>query len=203
MPKTMPRALAIGNRYHRPRQRHARYSRRKTSVPVTGCGDAAPKHGVEVPHGIGHRVPRASSRRATPGKRLAVSELLVGSTLIALVALLTTSGWSVYARYVMPAARIVPTATPTPHVDAETVRAQAQRARQVLDHLGAGATLRQSGERGAAIEQFMKALELDPGNAEARAHLVEMGIVPPPGRVATPPPPTPTPVPTQTPRVSR
>ncbi|SRR6266542_322558 len=112
------------------------------------------------------------------------------------------TGWRAYQTYLLPYAHTVATLTPTPHVDAATAREEGRRLRQVLDHVGAGIALRAINQR-AAAEEFQQALEIDPGNYEARQNLIEMGIQPPPGPAITPTAPRPTPLPTVTPRVRR
>jgi hypothetical protein len=111
-------------------------------------------------------------------------------------------GWRWYDTTLRPLARTGPTLTPTPFVDPAVAREEGRRLRQVLDHIGAGIALRPVNQR-AAIEEFMKALALDPGNFEARQNLIEMGVQPPPGPAITPTSPRPTPLPTVTPRAQR
>ena len=106
-----------------------------------------------------------------------------------------------YDLYVRPAARTVPTATPTAVVDPQVAREAARRQRQASDHVGAGIAMRGTNAR-AAIDEFLTALSIDPGNFEARQNLQEMGVTPP-GSPATPTPPRPTPIPTVTPRIQR
>jgi hypothetical protein len=129
-------------------------------------------------------------------------EWLAALALLSLVGWSGAAGWRTYDTDLRPAARSVPTATPTPVVDPEVAREQGRRQRQVQDHVGAGIALRNVNPR-AAAEEFMRALALDPGNFEARQSLREMGIEPPPGPGATPTPPRPTPLPTVTPLFQR
>jgi hypothetical protein len=106
-----------------------------------------------------------------------------------------------YEVYVRPAARSVPTLTPTPFVDPVEARESARRQRLASDHVGAGIAMRRTNPN-AAINEFLTALTVDPGNFEARQNLIEMGVTPP-GGAATPTPPRPTAIPTVTPRVQR
>ena len=107
-----------------------------------------------------------------------------------------------YDVYVRPAARSVPTATPTPVIDPAVARENARRQRLASDHVGAGIALRGTNPR-AAIEEFLTALSVEPSNSEARQNLREMGVVPPPGPATTPTAPPPPLLPTVTPRVQR
>ena len=128
-------------------------------------------------------------------------ELAIATLLVTLVAWLGLAGWRFYDEHVLPQARAVPAPTPTPVVDPEVAREQARRMRQVLDHVGAGLTLKQAGRRDLAIREFQQALALDPGNAEARQGLAELGVQPAvAGPANSPVPPTPSPLPTFTPR---
>jgi hypothetical protein len=128
-------------------------------------------------------------------------EVTTGLAVVSLAVWLAISGWQFYNSYLLPAARVVPTVTPTPVVDPEVVKQEARRLRLVLDHVGAGISLRHASQRDAAVREFLAALALDPANYEARQNLIEMGIEPPPAAVVnTPVPPTPTVLPTITPR---
>ena len=125
-------------------------------------------------------------------------EWIVSLALVAGAAAFGVTGWQWYDREIRPTARTVPTVTPTPFIDPVVARDAARRSRQVLDHVGAGIAMRQANPR-AAVEEFMKALALDPGNVDARQSLREMGVDPPPGSVVTATVPRPTPFPTFTP----
>ena len=131
-----------------------------------------------------------------------LAEGFAATALLAVLTWLGFNGWQTYRVYLLPAARVVPTVTPTPVVDPAAAREEGRRLRQVLDHVGAGIALRSSSPR-AAVEEFMQALALDPSNFEARKNLVEMGIQPPAGPAVTPTAPRPTPPPTITPRITR
>jgi hypothetical protein len=117
--------------------------------------------------------------------------------LLAGTGLIGTRAARAYDTYLRPAARSVPTVTPTPELDPVVARESARRQRLASDHVGAGIALRGTNPR-AAIEEFMTALSVDPGNFEARQNLTEMGVTLPPA-AATPTPPRPTPPPTVTP----
>ena len=122
--------------------------------------------------------------------------LLLG---IGLVGVRAARAYDVYLR---PAARSVPTATPTAVVDPAVARESARRQRLASDHVGAGIALRAT-NREAAIAEFMTAISIDPGNSDARQNLLEMGVAPPPGPAVTPTAPLPALPPTVTPRVQR
>ena len=144
-------------------------------------------------------------RAGGPGgavNRVLLAEGAVAALLLGGGAWLGAAGWRLYGTYLQPLARTVPTSTPTPIVDPAVAREEGRRLRQVLDHIGAGIALRPVNQRGA-IDEFMQALALDPGNFEARQNLLEMGVQPPPGPAITPTLPRPTPLPTVTPRVQR
>jgi hypothetical protein len=127
-------------------------------------------------------------------------EATVSAILVAACALLAVFGWRTYEASIMPAARFVPTVTPTPLVDLDQAREAAKKQRQVIDYVGAGIAFKQNGDVRAAADEFRRALALDPGNVDARANLREMGIEPPAGVAFTPTATRPTPVPTVTPR---
>lgn len=127
-------------------------------------------------------------------------ESATGVLLALLVGWLGLSGWRFYTTYLLPEARAVPLATPTPVPDPVAAREQARRMRLVLDHLGAGIAFKQANRRDQAVEEFRTVLGLDPQNREARLNLIEMGVLPPEA-VAPAPGPTPTVVPTVTPRI--
>ena len=131
----------------------------------------------------------------------AVLEVVIGALVIALVAWTGFSSWRLYTAALLPQARTVPTATPTPAKDPEEIRQEARRFRQVSDHVGAGIAFRQAGRADLAQQEFLAALAIDPANFEARQNLSEMGIEPP-AAVATTTPPVPiaTVIPTVTPR---
>jgi hypothetical protein len=129
------------------------------------------------------------------------TEVAIGLILVALIGSLIVAGWRFYDTYVLPQARVIPTATSTPVPDPEAVKAQARRIRVINDHVGAGIAFRQANRRDLATQEFLEALALDPANFEARQNLSEMGIEPPVATAMdTPVPPTPTVVPTATPR---
>jgi hypothetical protein len=134
--------------------------------------------------------------------RLLVAEAIAAAMVVGGASWAGGIGWRTYETYLLPYARVVPTLTPTPYVDAATAREEGRRLRQVLDHVGAGIALRTINQR-AAAQEFQKALAIDPGNYEARQNLIEMGIQPPPGPAITPTLPRPTPLPTVTPRARR
>jgi hypothetical protein len=145
------------------------------------------------------RVSRRSPESAPAGGRAA--DVLVGLPLLLAVIWLGTWGWRFYGESLLPQARAVPTATPTPVADPEGDRLRARVQRQVTDHVGAGIALRQAGQRDAALAEFNRAITLDPANFEARQNLREMGVEPPPGTIVnTPVPPAPTPLASVTPR---
>ena len=131
-----------------------------------------------------------------------LAEGFAAAALLAGLAWLGVNGWQTYRAYLLPAARVVPTLTPTPYVDAAAAREEGRRLRQVLDHVGAGIALRSTSPR-AAAEEFMQALALDPSNFAARQNLIEMGIQPPAAPAMTPTAPRPAPLPTVTPRIAR
>ena len=106
------------------------------------------------------------------------AEALAAAILLSGVALVGARAARAYDTYVRPAARSVPTATPTPVVDPAVVRENARLQRLASDHVGAGIALRQINPR-AAVDEFMKALAIDSSNADARQNLAEMGVAPP------------------------
>lgn len=128
-----------------------------------------------------------------------VAEAIVAAGLLAVTSWAGLAGWRLYDGAIAPAARQVPTLTPTPFVDPETAREQGKRQRLVMDHVAAGISLRNGNQRIGAIEEFSKALALDPSNFDARQSLREMGVEPPPGVALQPTAQPPTPVPTATP----
>ena len=138
--------------------------------------------------------------RIPAGRPLA--EALAAVVLLGGTGLVGVRAARAYDTYVRPAARSVPTVTPTPYVDPAIARENARRQRLASDHVGAGIAMRQINAR-AAIDEFMRALAVDPGNAEARQNLIEMGVALPAGPVTTPTPPPPAPIITVTPRVTR
>jgi hypothetical protein len=138
--------------------------------------------------------------RITAGRPFA--EALAAVVLLGGTGLAGVRAARAYDTYVRPAARSVPTVTPTPFVDPAVARENARRQRLASDHVGAGIAMRQVNPR-AAIDDFMRALAIDPGNAEARQNLIEMGITPPAGPVPTPTSPPPAVILTVTPRVTR
>ena len=131
----------------------------------------------------------------------AVVEAAIGALVIALLAWTGLSGWRFYTTYVLPEARVVPTATATPVKDPEEIRQEARRFRLASDHVGAGIAFRRANRPDLAQQEFLAALAVDPANVEARQNLAEMGIAPP-AAVATGTPPTPTPsaIPSVSPR---
>jgi hypothetical protein len=130
------------------------------------------------------------------------AELIVAGLLVVALAWLGGRGWRFYAVSILPYARAVPTTTATPVPDPEGDRRRARQMRQLLDHVGAGISLRDAGQRAAAIREFENALAIDPANFEARQNLRDMGIEPPAGAVVnTPVPATVAPLPTVTPRL--
>ena len=130
-----------------------------------------------------------------------LAEALAAAVLLGGTGLIGVRAARAYDLYVRPAARSVPTATPTPFIDPAVARENAWRQRLASDHVGAGIALRGTNPR-AAIDEFMTALSVDPANADARQNLQEMGVTPP-GAPLTPTPPRPTAIPTVTPRVQR
>jgi hypothetical protein len=106
------------------------------------------------------------------------AEALAAAILLGGTGLLGVRAARAYDLYLRPAARSVPTATPTPYVDPAVVRENARLQRLASDHVGAGIALRQINPR-AAIDEFRQALAIDPSNADARQNLAEMGIAPP------------------------
>ena len=130
-----------------------------------------------------------------------VAEALAAAALLGGTGLLGVRAAGAYDLYVRPAARTVPTETPTPFLDPARVRENARRQRLASDHVGAGIALRGINPQ-AAMEEFLTALSVDPNNPDARQNLLEMGVTPP-GPAATPTPPRPAPIATITPRIQR
>ena len=118
-------------------------------------------------------MPTLRFRVGRPAAEALAAAVLLGGT--GLVGMRAARAYDVYIR---PSARSVPTVTPTPYVDPAVVRENARRQRLASDHVGAGIALRQVNPR-AAIDEFMRALEVDPANREARQNLAEMGVAPP------------------------
>ena len=131
-----------------------------------------------------------------------VAEAIAAAVLLAGTGFAGVRAARAYDVHVRPAARSVPTATPTPFTDPVVARENARRQRLASDHVGAGIALRRTNPR-AAVDEFMAALAIDPGNFEARQNLVEMGVTPPAGPALTPTPARPTAIPTVTPRIQR
>ncbi|MGI8424936.1 MAG: tetratricopeptide repeat protein [Chloroflexota bacterium] len=113
-------------------------------------------------------------RPLLPSVNRPLAEALAAAVLLAVIGVAGARAARAYDLFVRPLARSVPTATPTPVVDPQVIRENARRLRLALDHVGAGIALRQANPR-AAVEEFMRALEIDPGNLEARQNLIEMG----------------------------
>lgn len=118
-------------------------------------------------------MPTLRFRLGRPAAEALAAAVLLGGT--GLVGMRAGRAYDVYVR---PSARSVPTATPTPYVDPAVIRENARRQRLASDHVGAGIALRAINPR-AAIDEFLRALEADPGNREARQNLTEMGVDPP------------------------
>lgn len=130
-------------------------------------------------------------------RRHAALEAASGLFVLVLLAWLAVSGWRFYTSYLLPGARSIATATVSPVPDPGAAREEARRMRRVLDHVGAGISLRQANQRERAIQEFQAALALDPQNADARLNLVELGVLPAASPVPTPgQPPGPPPAPT-------
>src|SRR5687768_7628538 len=89
-----------------------------------------------------------------------VAEALAAAILLGGTGLVGVRAARAYDVYLRPAARSVPTATPTPYVDPAVARENARRQRLASDHVGAGIALRQLNPR-AAIDEFMQALAID------------------------------------------
>lgn len=106
------------------------------------------------------------------------AEAIAAAVLLGGMGLIGMWAGRAYDLYVRPSARSVPTVTPTPYVDPAVVRENARRQRLASDHVGAGIALRPINPR-AAIDEFMRALEVDPANPDARQNLAEMGVAPP------------------------
>jgi hypothetical protein len=135
--------------------------------------------------------------------RAALAEWLAAGLVLAGCAWAGIAGWRTYQVAILPAARSVPTITPTPFMDPVVAQELGRRQRLVQDHIGAAYALRDTNQRNGAIDEFRKALEIDPGNFDARESLRQMGVAVPDGPVVTATVPRPTPLPTVTPRVQR
>jgi hypothetical protein len=135
--------------------------------------------------------------------RTTLAEWLAATLLVAGCAWVGISGWRKYEVAILPSARLVPTLTPTPYVDPVVAQELGRRMRLVQDHVGAGIALRNANQRQAAIDEFQKALAIDPSNFDAREILRQMGVELPAGPVVTATVPRATPLPTVTPRIQR
>ena len=181
-------------------------------TPPNSVPSASPDHAESQPVVAAQQT--RQRRTARPGRTLwliqpgqpLVLELATAAVLLTALGWAGVRGWGVYTTHVLPVARSVPAPTPTAYVDLAVAREEGRRLRQIIDYLGAGLQLRASNDpnmRREAIENFMRALALDPGNVDARQNLREMGVEPPPGPAVTPTTAPPTPLPTVTPRIQR
>lgn len=107
----------------------------------------------------------------------------VALDLAAALVTLTTVGWVgyslafVHARDVLAPASASPAAA-RPVPEPEEVRREARKFRELTDHLGAGNYYRQLDQPARAAQEFLAALALDPGNADARQALRDLGVEP-------------------------
>jgi tetratricopeptide (TPR) repeat protein len=110
--------------------------------------------------------------------RLLLMEAATAAIILTILGGGSLATWRLYRTHVMPHARTVPMPTPTPFVDPAIRLEQARLLREITDYIGAGISHRQADERDLAIEHFLKALNLDPTNADALRNLRELGIDP-------------------------